>query len=225
MPFRSLLVADGLSLIFDMDGVIIDSNPVHTQAWLAYLKKFNLVVDNLEQRMFGRRNDELVRELFGEHLTDEEVFSLGAAKEALYRSMMKERLTESLVPGLVEFLSASAHAPAGVATNAEPANVDFVLDGAGIRDRFQAIVDGHQVSRPKPHPEIYLKVANLLQTNPENCIVFEDSYAGAEAARAAGARVVGLKTSHSEFPDVDLAIQDFRDPALVAWIRQQRPRS
>src|SRR5439155_10977403 len=120
----------------------------------------------------------------------------GTAKEALFREMMGSRLTKILVPGVTRFLQHCGGTPAGLASNAERPNIDFVLDGvlidgAPLRSFFQVVVDDQQVSHPKPHPEIYLRVAELLGMDPRNCVVFEDSHAGVEAARSAGARVVG----------------------------------
>jgi hypothetical protein len=103
--------------------------------------------------------------------------------------------------------------PVGLATNAEPANVDFILDRGGLRAYFRVVVDGHQVQHAKPHPEIYLRAAQLLSAAPRNCIVFEDSFSGVEAARAAGARIVGLRTTHRELPGADLADRRFPRPA------------
>jgi beta-phosphoglucomutase-like phosphatase (HAD superfamily) len=107
----------------------------------------------------------------------------------------------------------------GLATNGEPANVDLVLNGANIRKYFKAIVSGHDVERPKPYPDIYLKAAGMLGLKPENCIVFEDSLTGIEAARAAGMRVAGLTTTFSKLSNVDLAIPDFLDPNLEPWLQ------
>lgn len=204
-----------------MDGVIIDSNPVHTSAWKEYLAQYDIRVPDLEARMYGRRNDEIVPDFFGHTLSPEEIFAHGAAKERLYRHLMAEGVHRSLVPGAVEFISAAAPAPLAVATNAEPANVSFVLKAAGLEGRFQVVLDGHQVQFPKPHPEIYLRAAAQLGVEPANCVVFEDSYTGTEAARRAGTRVVGVQTSHLTFPDVDFAISDFTDPRLVTWLSQQ----
>ena len=109
--------------------------------------------------MYGRRNDEIVRDFFGPRLSAEEVAAHGAAKEELYREMLGPRLAEALVPGVPEFLQRHAGQTVGLATNAEPANVDFVLDGSGLRAYFRVVVDGHQVRHAKPHPEIYLRAA------------------------------------------------------------------
>jgi beta-phosphoglucomutase-like phosphatase (HAD superfamily) len=120
-------LARELALIFDMDGVIIDSNPVHRQVWAAYNRRFGIETDEaMQQRMYGRRNDDIVRDFFGAHLTLEEVRAHGAAKEQLFRETIGPVLNEALVPGLREFLEQHRHQPLGVATNAEPENVGFL---------------------------------------------------------------------------------------------------
>ena len=217
-------LASGLGLVFDLDGVIVDSNPIHSAVWRIYLARHGVAAaEDFDQKMFGRRNDEIVREVFGADLDPAEVFRHGAAKEALYREMMRPVLKEHLVPGLAPFLERHRNVPAGVATNAEPANADFVLGTGGVGRYFRVVVNGAQVSRPKPDPEIYLRTAELLRLPPANCIVFEDSRTGVEAARAAGARVVGLRTTHDRLPNVDLSIRDFLDPELELWLSVQRP--
>jgi len=208
-----------LALILDMDGVIVDSNPVHRGVWAAYNRRFGIETDEaMQQRMYGRRNDDIVRDFFGGHLSPEEVRAHGAAKERLFRETIRPLLPEALVPGLRAFLERHRHQPLGLASNAEPENVNFLLDTARLRPYFRAIVDGHQVPRPKPHPEIYLQAAALLGAHPQDCVVFEDSFTGIQAARAAGMAVVGVATAHDELPDVDLEIRDFSSPTLEPWL-------
>jgi len=222
-------IHSGLALVFDMDGVILDSNPTHREAWRLYNRRFGIETDEaMQQRMYGRRNDEIVRDFFGAGLAPEEVVAHGAAKESLYREMMAAHLKESLVPGVTDLLQNRNGTSAGLATNAERANVDFLLDGVllgdmPLRNYFQAVVDGQQISRAKPHPDIYLRVAELLGADPRNCVVFEDSRTGVEAARAAGARVVGLRTTHREFKNVELTVDNFRSPELEKWLEAQEP--
>ena len=207
------------ALIFDMDGVIVDSNPWHRTAWEEYNRTLGVeMTAEMQQRMYGKRNDELIREFFGPHLDDAEVFAHGAAKERLYREMMKPHLMDSLVPGIREFLDRHRGLALAVATNAEPPNVNFVLDETGLRSFFRVVVNGHQVSHPKPHPEIYLRVADALGVAPADCVVFEDSHTGVESARAAGMQVVGISTTHDDLEGVALLIGDFNDPALARWL-------
>lgn len=214
-------LADGLALIFDMDGVIVDSNPLHREAWVAFNRRYGLeTTDAMLERMYGRRNDQIVGDFFGD-LPADEVAARGAAKEEIYRELLANRIEATLVPGLRSFLDVFRGAPMALATNAEPENVDFVLDRAGLRRYFRVVVDGHQVSHPKPHPEIYLRAAELLEISPPNCIVLEDSHTGIAAARSAGMRVIGIGTTHVNLPHVDIMADNFCNGILTSWLRAQ----
>lgn len=214
----------GIALIFDLDGVLIHSMPLHVTAWEQYLAGLGVRVEELERRMHGRRNSELVRDLLGNHLADDVVFEHGAAKERLFRQMLlAAELNGYRVPGMTEFLERHKDLPKAVGSNAEPANIDFVLDRFGLRQYFPVTIDGSQVSRPKPFPDIYVKAAEKLETPPKNCIVFEDSPTGVAAARDAGMRVVGVETTPTDFECIDLCIKDFLDPRLEPWLSAQRP--
>ena len=215
-------VQSGLALIFDMDGVIVNSNPMHSEAWSRFNRRYGIeTTDAMIQRMYGRRNDEIVRDYFGGDLSDEEVAARGRAKEALYRQLIAERMEELLVPGVREFIERHRDLPMAVASNAEPENVNFVLDRAGLRPYFRAVVDGHQVRNPKPHPDIYLLAARLLDVLPERCIVFEDSPSGAAAGSAAGMKVIGLSTTYVNLPNVVLTVDNFFSGDLDSWLRRQ----
>jgi len=222
--FREKLpLTPGLGLIFDLDGVIIDSMPFHQRAWQRYLEVTGIgSVDNLDF-MHGQRNEEIVRRLLGPRADLQTVMAHGAAKEQMYRDMLRGRLGEHLVAGIAEWLEHVSGAPIALATNAERANVDFVLDGGGLRPYFGAIVDGSQVDRPKPAPDVYLRAAELLQIPPHNCIVFEDSPVGVAAAVAAGMRVVGVLTHATALDGIRCSIANFLDARLDPWLSVQRP--
>ena len=209
-----------IALLFDMDGVIVDSNPMHRQAWEVFNRRYGLeTTQEMHERMYGKRNDEIVRDFFGDTLSEEEVAARGFAKEALYREMAAGRMQEMLVPGLREFLDRHKDLPMGVASNAEPVNVTFFLEGTGIAPYFRAVVDGHQVARPKPHPDIYLRAAELLNVDPADCLVFEDSHSGIAAGRAAGMRVIGLCTTHVNLPGTTLTVDNFLSGDLELWLQ------
>lgn len=213
-----------IALIFDMDGVIVDSNPMHRESWVAFNRRYGLeTTDEMHQRMYGKRNDQIVRDFYGDGITVEEVDARGRAKERLYREMIAGRTEEMLVPGLRAFLERHRDLPMGVGSNAEPENVAYVLDEAGLRPYFRAVVDGHQVRNPKPHPEVYLRVAELLETEPANCIVFEDSHSGAAAAVEAGMRVIGLCTTYVNLPGAVLTVDNFLSGDLESWLQAQMP--
>ncbi|MCS7041749.1 MAG: HAD family phosphatase [Bryobacteraceae bacterium] len=223
---ENLRVAPGLAFLFDMDGVLIESTGMHTRAWEEYLARHGIPSAGVMEKMLGKRNDQIVRVLWGPEITEDEVFRHGAEKERLYRELMEPVFEEHVVKGVREFVLAASAAgvPCALATNAEPANVEFVLGRTGLRDCFRAIVDGHQVQRPKPDPEVFLTAAARLGVPPHNCIIFEDSPGGLEAARASGGRVVAVLTTLREAPAADLAVRDFLDPSLLPWLSHQTAR-
>jgi len=209
-----------------MDGVIVESTGLHRKAWDVYLSRFGIPSEDVMARMLGKRNDQIVKEVWGEALPPEEVFRHGADKEQLYREMMGPDLGAHLVPGVCDFIRA-AHArgvPIALATNAEAPNVDFVLGGAGIQSLFRTTVDGGQVTNAKPHPEVFLTAAARLGVAPANCVIFEDSPGGMTAARSAGAHLAALLTTLDAAPTADLAIPNFLDPQLLPWLSTLQPR-
>jgi beta-phosphoglucomutase len=211
-----------IALIFDMDGVIVDSNAMHRESWEVFNSRYGLeTTEEMHQSMYGKRNDQIVRNFFGDGIAAEEVDARGRAKEQLYREMMAGRTEGLLVPGLRAFLERHRDLPLAVASNAEPENVAFILDEAGLRPYFRVVVDGHQVQNPKPHPDVYLRAAELLETDPANCVVFEDSYSGAAAAVAAGMRVIGLRTTYVNLPGTLLTIDNFQSGDLESWLQAQ----
>jgi len=203
---------------------MVDSNPHHRLAWEAFNRRYGLeTTEAMHQGMYGKRNDRIVRDFFGASLSTEEVDARGAAKEALYRESISGHVENMLVPGLRDFLERYRGIPKAVASNAEPANVDFLLDQGGLRPYFQVVLNGHQVSHPKPDPEIYLRAAELLHVEPAGCIVFEDSYSGIEAGRAAGMKVIGLSTTHDDLPGTELIADNFKNEDLYAWLLAEIP--
>jgi beta-phosphoglucomutase family hydrolase len=211
------------ALLFDMDGVMLNSNPLHRDAWTEYNQRHGIVTTpEMRLRISGKRNDEVVRDFFGADLSDEEVMAHGRAKEALYRGLMGERLPGAIVPGIEAFLARHGALKTALVTNAEPANVNFVLDGSGLRRYFDAVVTGDDVQLPKPHPDIYLRAAELLRVAPSDCVVFEDSPIGVAAALAAGMRVVGVATSEPDLAGASLMIADFTDSSLETWLESGR---
>jgi beta-phosphoglucomutase family hydrolase len=216
-------LAAGLALIFDMDGVIVDSNPVHREAWVAFNRRYGLeTTPAMLERMYGKRNDEIIRDYFGDSLAPVEVAARSRAKEELYREMAGSRIEQMLVPGLRAFLDRYRDAPMAVASNAEPENVAFVLDRAGLRPCFRAVVDGLRVVNPKPHPDVYLLAARLLKVAPANCIVIEDSPTGVAAAKAAGMKVIGLRTTYVNLHGAVLNVDNFNSGDLSSWLGEQR---
>ena len=211
-------------MVFDMDGVLVHSMPLHVTAWQQYLHRFGVEVQDLEERMHGKRNPELVWEFLGPSVSEEVAIEHGAAKERLFRELMSaDRGQDFSVAGANGFVQRYADVPKAIGSNAEPQNIEFILNRLGLRQYFPITVDGSMVERPKPFPDIYLKCAEKLGIAPANCIVFEDSPTGAEAGIAAGMRVVGVETTPTVFSGVQLQVNDFLDPRLEQWLGMQRP--
>ncbi len=203
-----------------MDGVIVDSNPAHKIALQKFVKKYgqSLSEEELVNHIYGRRNQDWLTHIFGQ-LSSEEIAAYGAEKEALFRQLYEADIQP--LDGLVEFLEKVARGnwPRAIATSAPRANVDFTLEKTGTGQFFDTILDDSFVTKGKPDPQIYLKTAEALSLPPVNCVVFEDSLAGVDAARNAGCKVVGVTTTHSreELENTDLVIENFvgLDPKML----------
>lgn len=208
------------AVIFDMDGVIIDSNPFHKISLRQFCEKYGYHLSDQEliSKIYGRTNKDWIANLFGA-LSKEELSRYGEEKEALFREIYKNDI--SALRGLPEFLESlkENNIPIAIGTSAPRSNVDFVLASTGLEKYFSVILDESNVEQGKPNPEIYLKVAAKLGYEPSRCIVFEDSLSGVESAQRAGAKVVGVATTHSfdELNHTDFVIQDFMDldPAFL----------
>jgi HAD superfamily hydrolase (TIGR01509 family) len=197
-----------------MDGVIIDSNPFHKISLRQFCEKYGYQLSDQEliNKIYGRTNKDWIANLFGT-LSKEELSRYGEEKEALFREIYKNDI--QALAGLPEFIKGlnERNIPIAIGTSAPRSNVDFVLAHTGLEKYFSIILDESNVEQGKPNPEIYLKVAAKLGYEPSRCIVFEDSLSGVESARRAGAKVVGVATTHSfeELSHTDLVIQDFTD--------------
>ncbi len=181
--------------IFDMDGVIVDSHPVHKKTWRKFLESLGKEIDeeHLNFIMEGRKRDEILRYFLGE-LSDEQVRALGHQKEQLFR---EESADMKAIDGLREFLwqLSEAKIRLAVASSGSNGRVNYVLDLLDLRHYFQAIVTGDQVKYGKPDPTIFRVACDHLRVRPSETLVFEDSVSGVRAAKAAGMRCVGVATN------------------------------
>jgi beta-phosphoglucomutase family hydrolase len=201
------------AFVFDMDGVIVDTNPYHKIALQKFAAKYgySLSEEELIKKIYGRTNKEWIPNLFERALTAEEVSRFGEEKEKLFRDLYEKDIKE--VAGLSRFLDQAMQLDIKMAigTSAPRSNVDFVLERTGIARYFPVILDESHVTHGKPNPEIYINCAAALNYPPAQCIVFEDSLSGVAAGRAAGSPVVGVATTHSaEELGTKVTINDFR---------------
>lgn len=194
----SLLPAGTQALIFDMDGVIFDNNPYHLTAWLAYSKQMGhpLHPDDFPTRVYGKTNEEIIYQMLGADTPEDIVQQHAEAKEALYRTLFEPhfRLAEGLT-ALWDTARAQG-LKVGLATNAPFSNLDYAWQKAQLAQWIQAAAHAHLVNKPKPAPDIYLKVMEMLQVSPDRVVIFEDSLTGIQAGKAAGATVIGITTTY-----------------------------
>lgn len=215
------------AIIFDLNGTMINDMWYHTLAWEDILNNDlggNFTREEVKQNMYGKNHELLVR-MFGEgRFTVEEMDKLSLEKEKRYQQAFLPEL--KLLPGLQEFLE-QAHNKGilmAIGSAAIPFNIDFVLDGLNIRKYIQVVVSADDVTVSKPHPETFIKAAQLLNVPPQDCLVFEDVPKGAEAAANAGMKAVILTTTHEvdEFNYLDNILHfapDFTDPYIKSLVR------
>lgn len=208
--------------IFDLNGTMIDDMQYHTEAWYNILNNelgANLSWEQVKAEMYGRNEELLVRVFGNNKFSPEEISQLVVAKEKRYQQAFLPKLC--LIDGLADFLKEASeqNIPMAIGSAAIPFNIDFVLDGLNIRHYFKAIVSGDDVRTSKPDPETFLKCAQLLGVDPQNCLVFEDAPKGVEAAQNAGMQTIVLTTMHerpsfADYTNIKAFVRDYHDPCL-----------
>lgn len=202
-----------LAALFDMDGVIVHTNPYHKKAFKIFLDKHNvsLTDEELKDHVYGRTNAEIFPYIFKDEYTPGKGEVWADEKEALFRDLYKKDVEP--VNGLLNFLDELKRRgiKTAVGTSAPKENLNFIMESLGLRHYFDAFLHSADVTEGKPNPEIYLKAADRLEIAPKNCVVFEDSVAGVKAGLNAGMKVVAVATTHTaeEFDGVHLVIKDF----------------
>ncbi len=200
-------------VIFDFDGVIVDSHAAHMKAWKAFLLTKGKAFNDAELSFVreGAKREEILRRFLGE-LTPEQIASYGVEKDKLFQASAREL---KLVPGFTEFLLQldSAVLPSAVATSGSRSRVEQTLQAFNIRDRFQALIAAEDVARGKPDPDLFLLAAQALQIEPSRILVCEDAVAGVLAAKSAGMKCVGIAANGRESllkqAGADLVVKDF----------------
>lgn len=206
------------SVIFDLDGVVADSHPLHEEAWRVLLSEKGLEPTlDLSFIYSGRSRREILEHYLGP-LNEAERERLGRRKDELFSSLMHRIRVQ---PGLLRVLD-QLHAggiPFALATSGSRARTYEILDKLGITDRFLAIVTDHDVSEPKPAAEVFLEAASRLGVTPHEAVVVEDSVAGVQAARAGDMLCIGYAHVEQRQALLDAGasdvISDFPDDILT----------
>jgi beta-phosphoglucomutase family hydrolase len=185
------------AVVFDMDGVLVDSGAHHRDAWRAMFREVSVTPPPEFWRItIGRPAEEAVALLVGD-LEAGEARRLADRKREHYTRLARRGTVA--VTGVAAFVAALAAAdvPRAVATSATRRDLERVLQALALRRYFDVAVTADDVRWGKPHPEVYLKAAAGLGVDPGACVVFEDAEVGVQAACAAGMRVVGVTTAHT----------------------------
>lgn len=180
--------------IWDVDGTLVDTAELHFQAWQEVCKEHGREFTRADfAATFGRRNPEIIAQLFGDRFAAKEVQEIGDRKEILYRAAARKGVP--LLPGAGELL-AGLHKEGirqAIGSSAPHANLELILELTGIARFIEAVVGSEDTTRGKPDPEVFLLAAQRLGVAPARCVVFEDAVAGVQAARAGGMRCVAVR--------------------------------
>jgi beta-phosphoglucomutase len=207
------------AVIFDLDGVIVDSHPAHLQAWKTFLHSLERNVSDSDLRfaLEGYKREIILRHFLGD-LTQEEVKDYGAKKDALFRASMDELKT---VAGFAAFFDSvqAAGLPVALASSASRWRAEHTLNHLGLARAFRAIVTGDDVANGKPDPAIFQAAARSLGADPADILVCEDAVSGVEAARRAGMKCLAIAANGRrpllQQAGADIVVGDFTEASLV----------
>jgi len=205
-------------VIFDMDGVLIDSHPAHKRAWAQFLASLDRRTsdEELEFVMDGRKREEILRHFLGD-LSSERIEEYGRQKNEHFK---ESAAALRIIAGVGEFIDTleSAGIPMAVATCASEARARDILRQLGLYSRFAAIVTANDVAKGKPDPEIFVRAAKQLQLTPQSLLVVEDAVSGVQAAKSAGMKCLGIaaegRAGKLMKAGADCVIPDYRQISL-----------
>src|SRR5579863_4913452 len=180
------------AVIWDLDGVIIDSADEHRRAWQRLAREEGIILTDADfWSTFGKRNDDIFAILWG-NLSPEQVQTLAARKESYFRELIRE--SAAPLPGAMELMRGLHEAGfrQALASSTPPENIQVISDILGLERYLNALVSGETVPHGKPAPDIFLEAAHQLTIAPSVCLVIEDAVAGVQAAHAAGMRCIAV---------------------------------
>ncbi len=199
-------------LLFDLDGVIVDTAKYHYLAWKQIADElkidFKLKDNELLKGVSRERSFEIILELGDRKMSREERNEYCRRKNKIYLEYINKMTEEEILPGVNEFLSDAKKNAYKVALGSASKNANIILTKIKLKDPFDAIIDGEKVSEAKPNPEVFTKCACALGLKNEECIVFEDSAAGIQAAHNANMLAVGIGTKEN-LPKADMHLYEF----------------
>jgi len=196
------------TIIFDMDGVIVDAEPYHCQAWIEACQKVGISIDEkfYFSKVCGNHSlisAQMLLEQFNEEYAPDDLVE----KKSFYAQEIISREKLNAFPGvleLVKFFNKKKYRIGLVSSSAYPI-IDIILNKLKIKDYFSLIHGPEKVKQGKPHPEPYVLAAKILSVEPWDCVVFEDSKAGVVSAKRAGAKCIAYLNGHNRKQDLGLA--------------------
>lgn len=206
------------AVIFDLNGVVVNDERIHQEAWRQFCGKHNLEIseDEFKDKVFGRTEKDVLNYLFKRGLSRKELEKHSTERTQIAIGLFKPIM--KLTAGLEKFLRllSGGNIPLALATSSRIPYANFILEGLKIRKYFKAVITAEDVRQGKPNPEIYKRVIQRLQVNPADCVVFEDTVSGIKAAKAAGMRVIAITTTHGakELNLADRIINTFEELTL-----------
>ena len=205
------------AFLFDLNGTMINDMPYHIKAWHKILNDLGagISMERMKDECYGK-NSELLERIFPGRFSDKEMSEMELEKEKAYQLAFRPHL--KLLDGLENFLKEAHEAGIKMAIGSAAImfNIDFVIDGTNTRKYFDALISAESVTKSKPDPETFLKAAAELYVSPEECIVFEDTPKGVEAALNAGMKAIVITTLHTpdefeNYPNIIRFAKDFTE--------------
>ncbi|MCI8282195.1 MAG: beta-phosphoglucomutase [Lachnospiraceae bacterium] len=202
------------AFIFDLDGVIVFTDKFHYQAWKRMADRMGIYFDEtVNNRLRGVSRMEsldIILENYEGSLSQEEKKALAEEKKASYRELLNTMTPQDVSTKVRRTLEQLREKGYKLAIGSSSKNAPFILEKVGLLDFFDAISDGNNITNSKPDPEVFLKAAEYLGEDPQNCIVVEDAYAGVDAAKAGGMAAAAIGDAAS-YEKADYVLEDFSD--------------
>jgi len=185
------------AVIWDMDGVIVDTAPYHLKAWQEAFSKRRVKFTEADFRYsFGQRNDTIIKSTLGEDTSQELIEAISREKEEYFRHRIQQHIQP--LPGVLELMKSLKKRgfKMALASSAPTENIALLTRSLGIDSCFQAIISDKDVTKGKPDPQGFKLAARKLGVKPANCIVIEDAVAGVTAAKRAGMHCLAVTNTH-----------------------------
>ncbi len=210
------------AVIFDLDGVLIDTAEFHKKSWYDLAEKEGFEMsDEFFNDTFGSQNSEIIPSLAGKELSGEKIRELGDWKEARYRELIDGKL--QLLPGAEELIvnlkNASFKLAIGTSTPRE--NLDFLFERMPLHEYFDATVAGEEAQRSKPAPDPFLMAAEKVNISPSRCVVVEDAVQGVQAGLSGGMKVLAVTTTRKadDLAQADMVVHSLAEVGAVDFER------